>query len=110
MAQLKSIQIDDLKNQKDKLELYYRFGRIYDMMNNFDDALLYYQRTINMGKNQNNYFAAYSALKSGNIYEYLKDYKNAAIHYNMAIEMKNHEYQIGIGTHAKEGLRRLKQR
>jgi hypothetical protein len=43
-------------------------------------------------------------------YQNLKDYKNAAIHYNMAIEMKNHEYQIGIGTHAKEGLRRLKQR
>jgi tetratricopeptide (TPR) repeat protein len=110
LAQLKSIEVNDLKIQKDKLELFYRFGRIYDMMNNFDDALLYYQRTINMGKNQNNYFAAYSALKSGNIYEYLKDYKNAAIHYNMAIEMKNHEYQIGIGTHAKEGLRRLKQR
>jgi tetratricopeptide (TPR) repeat protein len=110
LAQLKSIQVNDLKNLKDKIELYYRFGRIYDMMNRFDDALLYYQRTIYMGKNQNNYFAAYSALKSGNIYEYIKDYKNAAAYYNMAIEMKNHEYQIGIGTHAKEGLRRLKQR
>ena len=110
LAQLKSIQFDDFKNQKDKIELYYRFGRIYDMMNKFDDALLNYQRVINLGKNQTYYFAAYSALKSGNIYEHLKDYKKAADYYNMAIEMKNHEYQIGIGTHAKEGLRRLKQR
>jgi tetratricopeptide (TPR) repeat protein len=110
LAQLKSIQFDDFKNQRDKIELYYRFGRIYDMMNKFDDALLNYQRVINLGKNQTYYFAAYSALKSGNIYEHVKDYKKAADYYNMAIEMKNHEYQIGIGTHAKEGLRRLKQR
>jgi len=107
LSQLKSIQVNDLKNLKDKIELYYRFGRTYDMMNKFDDALLNYQRVINLGKNQTYYFAAISALKSGNIYEYIKDYKKAADQYNMALEMKNHEYQIGIDTHAKEGLRRL---
>ena len=107
LAQLKSIQLNDLKSQRDKLEFYYRYARTYDMMNDFDDALLYYQRTINLGKNQSYYFAAYSALKSGNIYEYIKDDKKAAEYYNMALGMKNHEYQIGIDTHAKEGLRRL---
>lgn len=107
LVQLKSIQVNDLKSQRDKLEFYYRFARTYDMMNDFDDALLYYQRTINLGKNQSYYFAAYSALKSGNIYEYIKNDKKAAEFYNMALGMRNHEYQIGIDTHAKEGLRRL---
>lgn len=107
LAQLKSIQVIDLKNLKDKIELYYRFGRTYDMMNDFDDALLNYQRAINLGKNQTYYFAANSALKSGTIYEYIKDYKKAIDLYNIAIGMRNHEYQIGIDTQAKEGLRRL---
>jgi tetratricopeptide (TPR) repeat protein len=107
LAQLKSIQVGDLKILKDKIELYYRFGRTYDMMNDFDDALLNYQRTINLGKNQTYYFAANSALKSGTIYEYIKDYKKANDLYNIALGMRNHEYQIGIDTQAKEGLRRL---
>ncbi|MBM3401019.1 MAG: tetratricopeptide repeat protein [Bacteroidetes bacterium] len=107
LGQLKSIQINELKSQKDKLEYHYRFARTYDMMNNFEDALWYYQRTINLGKSQGYYFAAYLALKSGNIYEHLKDHKKAAEYYHMALGMKNHEYQIGIDTQAKEGLRRI---
>lgn len=107
LMQLKSVQANDLKNPRDNIELYYRFGRTYDLMNNFDDALLNYQRTINMGKKQTYYFAANSALNSGIIYEHKKDYKKAADYYNMALQMKNHEYQNSIDTQAKEGLRRL---
>jgi len=109
LVHLKTIQVNDLKNVRDKIELYYRYGRIYDMMNDFDSSLLNYQRAINLGKNQTYYFAANSAFKSGNIYEYIKDYKKAADYYNMALQMRNHEYQNGIDTQAKEGLRRLKE-
>ncbi len=107
LTQLKTVDVNDLNNLRDKIELYYRFGRTYDMMNNFDGALNYYQRTINMGRNQSYYFAANSALNLGMLYEQRHDSKKAADYYNMALQMKNHEYQNSIDTQAKEGLGRL---
>jgi tetratricopeptide (TPR) repeat protein len=109
LAQLKSKQVNDLKNIRDKIELYYRFGRTYDRMNVFNDALTNYQKAINIGKKETYYYAANSALFSGVIYEQKKDYKKAADYYNQALQMKNHEYQNSIDTQAKEGLNRIKQ-
>ena len=109
LVQLKSKQVNDLKNIRDKIELYYRFGRTYDRMNVFNDALINYQRAINIGKKETYYYAANSALFSGVIYEQKKDYKKAAEYYNQALQMKNHEYQNSIDTQAKEGLNRISQ-
>lgn len=107
LTELKSISVNNLKTPRDKIELYYRFGRTCDLMNNFEDALLNYQRAINLGKKSTYYFAANSALNSGIIYEHKKDYKKAVDYYNMALQMKNHEYQNSIDTQAKAALRRL---
>ncbi|MEO8886981.1 MAG: tetratricopeptide repeat protein [Mucilaginibacter sp.] len=107
LAQLKTIQLNDLNNSRDKIELYYRFGRTYDMMNNFDGAFTNYQRAISMGRNENYYFAANAALNLGVIFEQRKDYKKAADFYNTALQVKSHEYQNSIDTQAKEGLSRL---
>jgi hypothetical protein len=107
LVQLKAVDINDLNNLRDKTELYYRLGRTYDMLNNFDGALTNYQRTINMGRNESYYFAANSALNLGMIFEQRKDYKKAADYYNMALQVKSHEYQNSIDTQAKEGLARL---
>ncbi len=107
LTQLKSVQANDLKNNRDRTEWYYRLGRTYDRMNNFDDALANYRNAINAGRKETYYFAANAALNSGLIYEQRKDYKKATEFYNMTLQMKNHEYQNSIDTQAKEGLQRL---
>lgn len=105
---LKKQDVNDLKLMRDKIELYYRLGRVYDRMNNGADALTNYQKSISIGSTSSYYYAANAALFSGMIYEQKKDYKKATELYNTALQMKNHEYQNSIDTQAKEGLTRIK--
>jgi hypothetical protein len=98
---------DDFKSQKDKIEYYYRSGRIYDAIGKDDLAIKFYESTINRGKNERYYFAANSALSMGMIYEKRKDYTKARLCYNTAINMKNHDYENSIENKAKEGLKRI---
>jgi tetratricopeptide (TPR) repeat protein len=107
LAQLKDKQAGDLKILRDKIELYYRLGRIYEKMNKFNDAITWYQKAINIGKSSTYYYAANAALSIGGIYEYIKDYTLAANYYKQAIDMRDHEYQSSIDTQAKEGLERM---
>lgn len=108
LAQIKDKEAQDLKNLRDKIELYYRLGRIYDRMDMFNEAIANYQKTIDIGKNETYYSAANAALFSGMLYEQRKDKTKAAYFYNLALKMRNHEYQNSIDTQAKEGLQRLK--
>jgi len=106
-AQLKGKQESDLKLLRDKIELDYRLGRIYEKTSRFNDAISYYQKAINIGKTSTYYYAANAALSIGGIYEYIKDYNLAASYYKQALAMKDHEYQNSIDTQAKEGLERI---
>jgi hypothetical protein len=105
---LKSKEVDDFKIIRDKIEFYYRLGRIYDQMGKDVDALVNYQKAINLGSGTTYYFAANSALFSGMIYEQKKDYKKAAELFHLTLKMKNHEYQNSIDNQAKNGLKRIK--
>jgi len=98
---------NSFKSQKDKIEYYYRSGRIYDAIGKDDLAIKFYQNTINMGKNERYYFAANSALSIGMIYEKKKNYAMAKLFYNTAVNMKNHDYESSIENKAKEGLKRI---
>ncbi|SDS23906.1 Tetratricopeptide repeat-containing protein [Mucilaginibacter mallensis] len=107
LAQLKGKQEGELKLLRDKIELNYRLGRIYEKMNKFNDAIAWYQKAINIGKTSTYYYAANAALSIGGIYEYIKDDYMAANYYKQALDMRNHEYQSSIDTQAKDGLERM---
>lgn len=98
----------ELKTLRDQIELYYRLGRIYDRLDNFNAAAVNYQKAINLGKNETYYFAANSALFLGMLYEQKNNNAKAAYYYNLTLGMKDHEYQNSIDTQAKDGLRRVK--
>lgn len=108
LGQIIGKDANNLKLLRDKIELYYRLGRIYDKLNKTNEALLNYQRAINIGKATGYYFASNAALRIGNIYEQNKDFSKAGIYYNQVLEMKNHEYQTSIDNDAKAGLKRIK--
>ena len=107
LAQLTSKDTNTLKLLRDKTEYYYRLGRVYDKTDKFNDAVLNYQRAINLGKATRYYFAANAALNAGMIFEEKKDFKKAADYYNEALNMKGHEYQNDIDNDAKAGLKRI---
>jgi tetratricopeptide (TPR) repeat protein len=107
LAELKDRQDSNFKLLRDRIEFNYRLGRIYDLMTKYNDAIVYYQRAINLGSGTSYYFASNAALSMGIIYEYIKDYNQAANYYNQAIAMKNHEYKKSVDTQAKQGLDRI---
>ena len=93
---------------RDRVEYYYRLGRINDELGKDGVALSNYQLAIDAGKMLKYYFAANAALQMGKIYEREKNYSKAKVSFNTAIQMKNHEYESSIETQAKAGLNRIK--
>jgi len=107
LNQLLNKDANKLTILRDKIEYYYRLGRVYDKTDKPTEALLNYQRTINVGKNSNLYYIANAALNMGRIYEEKHDFKKAAEYYQQTLDMKAHEYQSSIDNDAKEGLKRV---
>lgn len=107
LAALNNKTINDFALERDKIEYYYRLGRIYDAMNEDDTALKFYQNTINIGKSSTYHYAATSATKMGLIYEQRKDYSRARNAYQMVSDFKNQQFKNSLEQKAKEGLKRV---
>ncbi|MBL7683970.1 MAG: hypothetical protein JNK00_11480 [Flavipsychrobacter sp.] len=91
----------------DKAEYNLRMGRIYDELANDDKALQYYNRTIAIGNNAKEYFAARAALQSAFIYEKRGDRVQAVAFYQKCIDMPVQDYKNAIKQQAKAGMNRL---
>jgi len=99
--------INDFTLERDKIEYYYRLGRIYDAMDSDENAIKYYQSTINIGKVSTYHYAATSATKMGLIYEQHKDYAKAKTTYQMVFDFKNKQFKNSLEQKAKDGLNRI---
>lgn len=104
---LSGISGEEMKTQKNKVEYNYRLGRINDALGKDEAALVYYQRTVNLGKDLTYYYAATAALNMGKIYSGTNSAK-AKSYFQLAIQMKNHEYESSIEAQAKDGLGTLR--
>lgn len=109
MAQLVNKDVNSLRLTRDKIQYYYYLGRINDKINKNSEAIQYYQRAINAGRETSYYYAANAALMTGNIYAEIKDNQKAASYYHQALDMKAHDYQTDIDNDAKAGLKRIGQ-
>jgi hypothetical protein len=95
------------KNSKHCVEYNYRFGRIADLQENKQEAIGYYLKVIEQGKEHTEYYAANAALMLGNIYEESKQFANARKYYNMCLQLPFEEYKNSIQQKAKAGLQRV---
>jgi tetratricopeptide (TPR) repeat protein len=104
------LQENDLANfsKIEKVEFYYRLGRIYDEMGSDSNAIKYYNRSIAEGETLQEYFAANAALKLGNLYEEKHNYEAANSYYRKCLDMKFSEYRNSITQKAKVGFERTK--
>jgi hypothetical protein len=88
----------------DELEYNYRMGRIAEMQGSNASAIMYYNKTIALGKNNTLYFAARAALQAGIIFERLKNNASAINYYKQCLAMPIHDYKNSIDQKAKAAL------
>ena len=99
--------IGEIKEQ-DRLEYIYRLGRIYDDLNNDEQAIHYYQSAIQLGEHSTEYYAARAALQTGMIYEHRGDRARAISYYQKCLNMEDHDYKNSLDQRAKSGIARCK--
>ncbi len=107
---LEKIDLLTYKEVKFKLEILYRMARIYQETKMEDKAIVNFKKTIDLGKNETYYYAAYSSLQMGLIYEQQNKKTLALQYFNSAKNdfKNNEEYKNSIEQKAKAGIKRLK--
>lgn len=104
---LTSFKAEALRTEGEKVEYYFRMGRIYDELQDPEKALVFYTRAVENGKDRKEHYAARAVLQMGFIYEE-KGNKPAAISkFRECLAMKGHDFQNSIDQQAKAGLNRL---
>ncbi len=94
--------------QSEKLEFNYRLGRILQMLKKPNEAIIYFDKTIQSGKDTRYYFACNAALQMGIIYEENGNKTKARDYYNYCLALNPDDYADGLHSKAKAGLGRLK--
>ncbi len=98
------------KTPLEKLEYSYRLGRIYDRLADNTNAISYYSRTIETGKDNPAYFACNAALQLGLLYEDNKNFAQARTYYTLCLSLSPSDYKDSLHQKAKAGLQRLKKK
>jgi tetratricopeptide (TPR) repeat protein len=97
----------DFVSKKDQLEFTYRMGRINHKLKDYEQALHFYQQTIDEGQRETWYFACRAALEQGHIYESLKEMQKAKTAFKRCLSIKPSEHKTGLHQQAKAGLSRV---
>lgn len=105
MLVLKSYQFEN--DSKYEIEFNYRMGRICQALGSPYDAIEYYLKTINMGMEEDSYFACNSALQTGLILEKQGFYKKAKQLFERCLKIKTSEYENSLYQKAKSGIERV---
>jgi tetratricopeptide (TPR) repeat protein len=107
LATINTKTLNDFTLPRDKIEYYYRMARIYDAIENDDEAIVYYQKAINIGKTSTYHYAATSAIRMGLIYEQRKEYAKARSAYQMISGFGTKQFKNSLEQKAKDGLNRI---
>src|SRR5690606_1451999 len=91
----------------DRLEYYFRMGKIYESLKNDSKAMEFYQYAIFLGRERTEHFAARAALQMGLLHESSGRKSEAVKSFRECLSMRNHDFQANIDQQAKAGLNRL---
>ena len=98
---------NNLNQLSDRAEFNYRKGRIFQKLNNFAQAITYFDRAIVLSENQNWSFGASSALQMGYIYQSKNEKMKAKSYFDKAISYKKHEYKNSVDNKARAALNEM---
>jgi tetratricopeptide (TPR) repeat protein len=105
---LSSKTSESFSKEEEKLEYSYRLGRVFDDLQDNQEAIRHYLIAIQIGENRSEYYAARAALQTGNIYEKMGNKNQAIIYYKKCIDMDDHDYKNSLDQKAKSGIARCK--
>lgn len=100
--------VNSFKEISEKVEFFYRYGRIYDKLKNTEKAIEFYKLTIQNGKSIPFYYASNAAYSIGLLYENMNKNDLALEYYNLSLSLDGFEYQNSINQKAKAGINRIK--
>lgn len=103
---LENIRVTEL-SAEDRIEYYYRQGRVYHDWGKLFEALAPYTECVKLGSNDGNYLPANACLQLGSLYEGRKDVVRAKFYYQKCLSYDKHPYSSGMHIRAKAGLKRL---
>lgn len=106
---LAPLSVTDFSGAHDRLEFLYRMGRILHGLQQYPQALHYYQLTIEAGRNDPAFFACNAALQSGLICETLSQPDRAISFFNQCLALRPDEHRTGLHQGAKAGIARIRQ-
>ncbi|TDB64650.1 tetratricopeptide repeat protein [Arundinibacter roseus] len=93
--------------ESNRAEFNYRKGRILQKMKEEEQALVFFERALQLAQKSGLYYAPSSALQMGYIYKE-KNQKNLAIaFFKKAMSFKKHEYKNSIDNKARAALTEL---
>jgi len=95
------------RNALFELEYNYRLGRTLQQLKNYQDAVHYLAKVIDLGQKETTYFACASALQIGQIYEQQGEFAKSKMYYRSCLTMSPDEYKTTLHQKAKSGLLRL---
>ena len=89
------------------IEYYYRYGRITHAKKEFQNAIKWYKKTLDNGKNNPAYFACSAALNLGLIYEEQKNKSQASHYFQICLDLQPNDYKSSLHQKAEAGLNRI---
>ncbi|MCV9389461.1 tetratricopeptide repeat protein [Reichenbachiella ulvae] len=105
---LKGIKQQSIKSEKEEVEYFYRYGRLYDKEGEKEEAIFHYLNAIKKSGDENWYFAPSACLYTGYIYESRGDYEKAAYYFNKVFSYNKYKYKDGLDYKAKAALLLIK--
>jgi tetratricopeptide (TPR) repeat protein len=104
---LNSYSENSFNQISDRAEFNYRKGRIFQRLNDFPQAITFFELAIVQSEKQNWSFGASSALQLGYIYQSKNERMKSKIYFKKAISYKKHEYKNSIDNKAKAALNEI---
>lgn len=96
------------RNIKEQTEYLYRKGRVFHGLEDYPQALAYYQQAYKKGSDLDAYYAANAMLMSGRIHALKKQWPLANESYENCLDLSGFQYQYSIHQKAKAGLEQVK--
>ncbi|MFD2999108.1 tetratricopeptide repeat protein [Pontibacter toksunensis] len=87
-----------------RAEYFYRKGRIYHGLEDLQEAIAFYKKTIDVSGTSDLYFAPNASLQLGYIYLNANEPAKAKAYFKQALSYKGHPYKNSIDTKAKLAL------
>ena len=105
--ELNGVDVNSL-SADERLEYYYRTGRVLEGLTDYPGALSFYQQTIDRGADNPAFYACKAALQAGLVEEQRGNKAAAQAYFERCLDLDPAEYRHGLHLLAKAGLNRVR--